>query len=184
MTADAVPTRRAFAEKILKQTVSPHIRLLILAAPGLRPAWVDPNQLELAILNLALNALGAMPSGGTLQIACEKRRSEVGNAPPNLAPAGRRSLHQTGTARSGRRMSPAQRSRDAAARRPFAARRRGRRRGTGQSSAYLNPRRANGSAIAWCGRFAYGFDGRDRMAISLPVVHSKTSMHGHEFLGQ
>src|SRR6266404_3026959 len=73
------------AEKILKQTISPDIRLLILAEPSLRPAWVDPNQLELAILNLALNARDAMPNGGTLQIACEKRRSEVGNKPSDLA---------------------------------------------------------------------------------------------------
>jgi nitrogen-specific signal transduction histidine kinase/CheY-like chemotaxis protein len=72
------------AEKILKQTLSPDIRLLILAEPGLRPAWVDPNQLELAILNLALNGRDAMPSGGKLQIACENRRSDAGNAPPDL----------------------------------------------------------------------------------------------------
>ena len=72
-------------EKILKQTISPDIRLLILAKPGLGPAWVDPNQLELAILNLALNARDAMPGGGTLQIACENRRVEASNAPPDLA---------------------------------------------------------------------------------------------------
>ena len=72
-------------EKILKQTISPDIRLLILANPDLGPAWVDPNQLELAILNLALNARDAMPGGGTLQIACENRRVEASNAPPDLA---------------------------------------------------------------------------------------------------
>src|SRR5204863_6663482 len=66
------------AEKILKQTISPDIRLLILSEPGLRPAWVDPNQLGLAILNLALNARDAMPNGGSLQIACENRRVEAG----------------------------------------------------------------------------------------------------------
>src|ERR1700736_5176574 len=73
------------AEKILKQTISPDIRLLILAEPGLRPAWVDPNQLELAILNLALNARDAMPNGGNLQIACENRRVESGSTSPDLA---------------------------------------------------------------------------------------------------
>jgi len=31
------------AEKILKQTINPDIRLLILAEAGIRPAWVDPN---------------------------------------------------------------------------------------------------------------------------------------------
>ena len=47
------------AEKILKQTIGPDIRLLIRAEPVLRPAWVDPNQLALAILNLTLNSRDA-----------------------------------------------------------------------------------------------------------------------------
>jgi CheY-like chemotaxis protein len=72
-------------EKILKQTISPDIRLLILAEPRLRPAWVDPNQLGLAILNLALNARDAMPAGGSLQIVCENRRVEAGDKPSDLA---------------------------------------------------------------------------------------------------
>ena len=49
------------ALKILKQTIGPEIRLLARSEPGLPPAWIDPNQLELAILNLALNARDAMP---------------------------------------------------------------------------------------------------------------------------
>jgi signal transduction histidine kinase/CheY-like chemotaxis protein len=72
------------AEKILKQTIGPNIRLVIRAAPDLRPAWVDPNQLELAILNLALNARDAMPGGGNLQIACENRRADADDAPGGL----------------------------------------------------------------------------------------------------
>lgn len=70
------------AEKILKQTIGPDISLLIEADPGLRPAWVDPNQLELAILNLVLNARDAMPSGGRVQISSGNRWAE-----PEIAPA-------------------------------------------------------------------------------------------------
>jgi signal transduction histidine kinase len=73
------------AEKILKQSIGPDIRLAICTAPHPRPAWVDPNQLALAILNLALNARDAMPGGGRLQIACENRRAEADNSPPDLA---------------------------------------------------------------------------------------------------
>jgi signal transduction histidine kinase len=73
------------ALQILKQTIGPKVHLLTRAGPGLRPAWVDPNQLELAILNLALNARDAMPTGGRLQICCENRRVETGNAPSHLA---------------------------------------------------------------------------------------------------
>jgi signal transduction histidine kinase len=66
------------AEKILKQTIGPNIRLVICAQAGLPPAWADPNQLELAILNLALNARDAMPGGGSLNITSANRR--VGNS--------------------------------------------------------------------------------------------------------
>ena len=72
-------------EEILKQTIGADIRLVIRAEPDLHLAWVDPNQLELAILNLALNARDAMPTGGTLRIGAKNRRAEVGGAPPDLA---------------------------------------------------------------------------------------------------
>jgi CheY-like chemotaxis protein len=72
-------------KKMLRQTISPDIRLVIQAGPDLPPAWVDPNQLELAILNLALNARDAMSVGGTLRIAVENRRAETGVSPPDLA---------------------------------------------------------------------------------------------------
>jgi CheY-like chemotaxis protein/anti-sigma regulatory factor (Ser/Thr protein kinase) len=58
---------------------------VIGTAPDVQPAWVDQSQLELAILNLALNARDAMPDGGRLQIACENRQADAGNAPGDLA---------------------------------------------------------------------------------------------------
>ena len=72
------------AEKILKQTIGPNIRLVIRAEPGLSAAWADPNQLELAILNLALNARDAMAGGGTLQIVCVNRQSDIDQAPADV----------------------------------------------------------------------------------------------------
>src|SRR5437016_3838569 len=70
--------------KILRRTIGPDIPLSIHAEPGLPPAWIDPNQLELAILNLALNARDAMPEGGILRIDTGCRRVENGSSPPDL----------------------------------------------------------------------------------------------------
>ncbi|WP_342148484.1 sensor histidine kinase [Methylorubrum sp. SB2] len=57
----------AFAE-LLRGTIGAKIRLETDLAPGLPPLSIDPNQLENAILNLAVNARDAMPDGGTLTI--------------------------------------------------------------------------------------------------------------------
>lgn len=73
------------AEKILKQTIGPHIRLVTRTAPDLNRAWVDPDQLGLAIVNLALNARDAMSGGGALQITCENRRLENSEATTDLS---------------------------------------------------------------------------------------------------
>jgi len=81
-----IPGVLGATEKLLKQTIGPEIELMIRSEPDLHPAWVDPNQLELAILNLALNARDAMPGGGIVRIDAENRRGDIGNLPPNLQP--------------------------------------------------------------------------------------------------
>jgi signal transduction histidine kinase len=81
-----VPAVIGGAEKILNQTIGPEIRLVICSEANLHPAWVDPNQLELAILNLALNARDAMRAGGALRIDAEQRRADIGNLPSDLPP--------------------------------------------------------------------------------------------------
>jgi signal transduction histidine kinase len=55
-------------EDLLQRTLGDRIRLVIAAEAGLAPARVDANQLELAILNLTINARDAMPYGGNLRI--------------------------------------------------------------------------------------------------------------------
>jgi PAS domain S-box-containing protein len=57
---------------LISRSIGPAIDVVIESAPDLPPARIDPNQLELAILNLAVNARDAMPNGGTLRIAADK----------------------------------------------------------------------------------------------------------------
>jgi CheY-like chemotaxis protein len=54
--------------ELLSQTLGPNITVSAELAPRLPAATADANQLELAILNLAINARDAMPDGGTLTI--------------------------------------------------------------------------------------------------------------------
>ena len=53
---------------LIRRSLDPVIEVKISHEPDLPPARVDPNQLELAILNLAINARDAMPRGGTVSI--------------------------------------------------------------------------------------------------------------------
>ena len=54
---------------LLRHSLGPDIRLETELAPNLWRTHADPNQLENAILNLAVNARDAMPDGGRLSIA-------------------------------------------------------------------------------------------------------------------
>jgi signal transduction histidine kinase/CheY-like chemotaxis protein len=70
----------AGVEPLLRQTLGGAIDLLIAAAADLAPARVDANQLELAILNLAINARDAMAAGGTLRIGLENHSLDSGSS--------------------------------------------------------------------------------------------------------
>ena len=53
---------------LLERSLGPRIGLRLDLPEGLPPARIDANQLELAILNLAINARDAMPEGGSIDI--------------------------------------------------------------------------------------------------------------------
>jgi signal transduction histidine kinase/CheY-like chemotaxis protein len=72
-------------EELLQRTVGPAIRLEIETDANLAPTHVDANQVELAILNVAINARDAMPVGGTLHISLHDRRAGL-TSPTELAP--------------------------------------------------------------------------------------------------
>ncbi|MEA2893723.1 MAG: hypothetical protein QOI05_4516 [Bradyrhizobium sp.] len=53
---------------LLERSLGPRIALRLDIPENLPPARVDANQLELAILNLAINSRDAMPDGGSIDI--------------------------------------------------------------------------------------------------------------------
>ena len=70
---------------LIASSVGAQVQLKIAAAEGMPPAVADINQLELAILNLAVNARDAMPGGGVLTIEASGEVLGPG-APSGAAP--------------------------------------------------------------------------------------------------
>lgn len=64
--------------ELLERSLGPRIALRLNLPEDLPPARIDPNQLELAILNLAINARDAMPDGGAIDIKLARQRVSGG----------------------------------------------------------------------------------------------------------
>jgi signal transduction histidine kinase/CheY-like chemotaxis protein len=65
-------------QDLIRKSVGPLVELEVDCPAELPPARIDPNQLELAILNLALNARDAMARGGRLSISARSERVAPG----------------------------------------------------------------------------------------------------------
>ena len=57
---------------LLDRSLGPQIELVLDLPADLPPARVDSNQVELAVLNLAINARDAMPDGGRIEISLSR----------------------------------------------------------------------------------------------------------------
>lgn len=66
---------------LLARSIGSHLSVETRLDPGLWRALADPTQLEVMILNLAINARDAMPEGGRLTIST----TNVSGVPPQLA---------------------------------------------------------------------------------------------------
>lgn len=73
--------------ELVASTVGPRVNVAFDLDEDLPPAEADPNQLEMALLNLAVNARDAMPDGGALRIKAKLETVWLGD--PSGLPVGR-----------------------------------------------------------------------------------------------
>jgi signal transduction histidine kinase/CheY-like chemotaxis protein len=72
LKVDFVALQKLIPEMLdfLRHSAGPNVVVHVEILPDVCPVEVDANQLELALINLAVNARDAMPQGGTLTIGC------------------------------------------------------------------------------------------------------------------
>lgn len=86
------PQRVAIADLVdgmkdlLTRALGPSVRLRREMSPDLPHVLVDANQLELALLNLSINARDSMPNGGEIRLEATPRAADAPGAPPELKP--------------------------------------------------------------------------------------------------
>ncbi len=84
--AVSVPALFGGMRDLLARSIGPGVTIESAFEPGLPAVTVDPNQLELALLNLAVNARDAMPDGGTLKVGASAETVSVISAADGLKP--------------------------------------------------------------------------------------------------
>jgi CheY-like chemotaxis protein len=70
---------------LLERSLGPTVRIETRLGPDLVPIMADPNQLETALVNLAINARDAMPDGGVITIEVSR---EAAGPDPAAGPGG------------------------------------------------------------------------------------------------
>ncbi|MFN0073588.1 MAG: PAS domain S-box protein [Chloroflexota bacterium] len=81
----AVPELFDGVDALLRQAVGPTVRLAVGISDHCWPIHVDPHQLEVALLNLAVNARDAMPDGGALTMTARNVPSDDPDRPRDLS---------------------------------------------------------------------------------------------------
>lgn len=80
-----IETILASMSDLLRRTLGENIEIVTTIAPGLWPAFADLNQLDNAILNVAINARDAMEGRGLLTITANNFTAEVHKDDPEIA---------------------------------------------------------------------------------------------------
>ena len=75
-------------QDMLRRSIGENIQFELLLQPGLPAVKSDRNQIENALLNLAINARDAMPGGGVIRVKTSTRELDAGYAAmhPDVAP--------------------------------------------------------------------------------------------------
>ena len=73
-----IPGLSSAVTQLLSHTLGGLVRLEWKLEQNLWCPYADEAQLELALMNLAINARDAMPEGGTIRITC--RNATIGSA--------------------------------------------------------------------------------------------------------
>jgi signal transduction histidine kinase/CheY-like chemotaxis protein len=73
-------------QDLMRSVLGRRIEIQVQVAPNVWPVRLDPSELDLALVNLALNAHDAMPNGGELTLRARNATEEDKEGLQNLAP--------------------------------------------------------------------------------------------------